>query len=94
MPVGHILELARNTIPGMIYQDQFPLWHLHSLRGFWMLLFPGQKWLVEGLSLILSILGIIAFYFFWRKNRKEPKLLYAGAICLTVWITPHAMIYD
>jgi hypothetical protein len=88
------LELARNTIPGMIYQDQFPLWHLHSLRGFWILLFPGQKWLVEGLSLILSTLGIIAYYFFYRTNRNEPKLLFAGAICLTIWITPHAMIYD
>jgi alpha-1,2-mannosyltransferase len=88
------IELARNTIPGMIYQDQFPLWHLHSLRGFWLLLFPGQKWLVEGLSLILSAVGIVAYILFWRVNRKESELLFAGAICLTVWITPHAMIYD
>jgi hypothetical protein len=88
------LELARNTIPGMIYQDQFPLWHLHSLRGFWLLLFPGQKWLMEGLSLILSTAGIVAYIYFWRVNRKEPDLLFAGAICLTMWITPHAMIYD
>jgi alpha-1,2-mannosyltransferase len=88
------IELARNTIPEMIYQDQFPLWHLHSLRGFWLLLFPGQKWLVEGLSLILSAGGIVAYILFWRVNRKESELLFAGAICLTVWITPHAMIYD
>jgi alpha-1,2-mannosyltransferase len=88
------LELVRNTIPAMIYQEQFPLWHLHSLRGFWILLFPGQKWLVEGLSMILSVAGIIAYIFFWHRNRKEPKLLYAAAICLTIWITPHAMIYD
>ena len=26
--------------------------------------------------------------------RNEPALLFAGAICLTLWITPHAMIYD
>jgi alpha-1,2-mannosyltransferase len=88
------LELARNIIPGMIYQEQFPLWHLHSLRGFWILFFPGQKWLVEGLSMILSVAGIVAYIFFWRVHRKESELLFAGAICLTVWITPHAMIYD
>ena len=88
------LELVRSTIPDMVYQDQFPLWHLHSQRGFWILLFPGQKLLVEGLSLLLSVAGIVAYIFFWRGNRKEPDLLFAGAICLTIWITPHAMIYD
>jgi len=67
---------------------------MHSLRGFWILLFPGQKWLVEGLSLILSMVGIAAYFFYWRANRKEADMLFAGAICLTIWITPHAMIYD
>jgi hypothetical protein len=88
------IDLARNFLPGMIYQDQFPLLHLHSLRGFWILLFPGNRWLAEGLSLILSIIGIFAYFFYWRKNRGDTDLLFAGAICLTIWITPHAMIYD
>jgi alpha-1,2-mannosyltransferase len=88
------IDLARNFLPGMIYQEQFPLWHLDSLRGFWILLFPGQKWLAEGLSLLLSALGIIGCISLWRKNRTEKDLLFASAICLTIWITPHAMIYD
>lgn len=88
------IDLVRNFLPGMIYQDQFPLWHLDSLRGFWILLFPGQVWLAEGLSILLSIAGIVAYIFFWRANRKKSGLLFAGAICLTIWITPHAMIYD
>ncbi len=88
------IDLARNFLPGMIYQEQFPLLHMHSLRGFWLLLFPGNRWLVEGLSIVLSILGVVVFYYYWRKNRGESDLLFAGAICLTIWITPHAMIYD
>ena len=88
------LDLARTFLTDMIYRDQFPLWHLHSLRGFWILLFPGQKWLAEGLSIVLSLGGIAAFFFFWRANRKEPNLVFAAVICLTIWITPHAMIYD
>jgi alpha-1,2-mannosyltransferase len=88
------IYLARNFLPGMIYQDQFPLLHLHSLRGFWILLFPGNRLLVEGLSFILTILGLLVFFFYWKKNRTQPDLLFAGAICLTIWITPHAMIYD
>jgi len=88
------INLARNYLPGMIYQDQFPLLHMHSLRGFWTLLFPGNRWLAEGLTLIFSMVGILAFFFFWQNNRKEFGLLFAGAVCLTIWITPHAMIYD
>ena len=88
------IDLARNFLPGLIYQEQFPLWHLHSLRGFWIMIFPGQTGVAEGLSILLSIGGVIAYFFFWRINRKEPNLLFAGVICLTIWITPHAMIYD
>ncbi len=88
------INLARNFLPGMIYQDQFPLLHLHSLRGFWILLFPAKRGLAEGLSIVLSIFGVVAFYYYWRKNRGESDLLFAGAVCLTIWITPHAMIYD
>jgi hypothetical protein len=36
----------------------------------------------------------LAYFFYWRKNRGKPDLLFAGAVCLTIWITPHAMIYD
>lgn len=88
------INLARNYLPGMMYQDQFPLWHLHSLRGFWTMLLPGIHWLSEGLTLLFSIAGIVVFILYWQKNRDNKDLLYAGAICLTIWITPHAMIYD
>ncbi len=88
------IALVRNFLPVMMYQDQFPLWHLHSIRGFLYLLLPQQVSLVEVISLILSLTGIAAFIYFWRKKRAEKKLLFAAAICLTIWITPHAMIYD
>jgi hypothetical protein len=88
------IDLSRNFLPQLIYQEQFPLWHLHSLRGFWILLFPGQELLAEGLSLILSFVGIVGYIYFWRTRRHQLDLLFAGAIILTIWISPHAMIYD
>ncbi len=88
------INIARNYLPGLIYQDQFPIWHLHSLRGFWILLFPGSRLLSEGLSLLLSLVGIWVYILYWGKNRQNKSLLFAGAICLTIWISPHAMIYD
>ena len=88
------IDLVRNFIPGMLYQPEFPLLHLHSFRGFWLLLFPGKVWLVESLSIIFSIVGILAFLYLWYSKRLGKNLLFALAICLTIWITPHAMIYD
>lgn len=88
------VDLVRNFLPGMIYQEQFPLWHMHSLRGFWALLLPGQESIVEILSIILSILAVVVYIPFWRRYRHNKKLIFAGAILLTIWITPHAMIYD
>jgi alpha-1,2-mannosyltransferase len=88
------VSLARNFIPTMIYNEQFPLWHMDSLRGFFALILPGQVKLVEAFSLILSAAGIVAFVYFWRVNRQNRKLVFASAILMTIWITPHAMIYD
>ena len=88
------VQLSRSFLPGMIYQEQFPLIHMHSLRGFFALLSAGNRWLTEGLSMLLSILGVAAFYFFWRDQRQHADVLFAAVICLTLWITPHAMIYD
>jgi hypothetical protein len=88
------LSLSRDLLPDLIYGEQFPLWHLHSLRGFWTLLLPGHELFAEGLSLVLSLAGIVVYVVFWRSHRNEPILLFAGAICLTIWISPHSMIYD
>jgi hypothetical protein len=44
--------------------------------------------------LLISVAGIIAFFLLWGKKRNELDILFAGAICLTIWISPHVMIYD
>ena len=55
---------------------------------------PGIPALSEALALLSTVAGMVVFLLFRRKLRYEPALLFAGAICLTLWITPHAMIYD
>ena len=96
MPEASIAYLAfsKNILPGMIYWAQFPLWHDHTIRSFWLLLIPGQRNIADILTLICSLLALIAFIRFWLQHRREPVLLFASAICFTILITPHAMIYD
>lgn len=88
------LVFARQVLPGMIAQEQFPLWHAHSLRAFWLLLLPGQLTLAEALGLLFSAAGVLAFLPLWRQRRGQGSLTFAAAIGLTAWITPHLMIYD
>jgi alpha-1,2-mannosyltransferase len=88
------VQLAINFLPNMIYRDQFPLYHLHALRGFWILLSPGLDKYAEIFSLLISLIGLGFFIRFVTINCNRPAVCYAAAIALTIFITPHAMIYD
>lgn len=88
------LDFVRTTLPDLPAWQEFPLWHLHTIRGFWRLLLPGHPALGDGLTLLITALGVIGFVRFWRAHRDRRSLLFAGAVCLTLWVTPHAMIYD
>lgn len=88
------LEISRTMLSSLLSREQFPLWHAHTWRAFWYLLFPGQLSIAEIFGLAFSIAGLAFFFMFWRKHRNEDSLLYAVAVCLTLWVSPHAMIYD
>jgi hypothetical protein len=88
------MDLSRKVFPGILRQKGVPLWHAHNTRAFWLLLMPRLPALGGALALLSTVAGIVVYLLFWRKLRNEPALLFAGAICLTLWITPYAMIYD
>lgn len=88
------VQLVTQFLPKMIYQEQFPLYHLHALRGFWVLLFPGREWFAELLSILLTLTALGFFIRFLKNNREHQPLCYASAIAFTILVTPHAMIYD
>jgi membrane-bound ClpP family serine protease len=88
------LVISRTILPRLLTAQGFPLWHAHTLRAFILLIFPGQVTLSYIFWILISILAVIAFIRFWQDNRRNQSIIYAGAICLTVLVTPHAMIYD
>lgn len=88
------LDFVLTVMPNLPAWHDFPLWHLHTVRGFWRLLLPNAHGLADGLTLVLSAVGLAGFVWLWKRRRQEPEVLYAAAICLTLWLTPHAMVYD
>jgi hypothetical protein len=88
------LVLSRLLFPRLLRFEGFPIWHTHTLRAFWLLLFPGAHVSAELFWIGISLLGIFFFIRFWQSYKDHQGLVYAGAICLTILVTPHALIYD
>jgi alpha-1,2-mannosyltransferase len=88
------LDLTRNVLPAWQTQPGYQLYHLHTVRGFWLLLLPHHQGWADAISFSLMAVGLLGFVFFWRRYRQQRTLLFAGMICFTLWINPHAMIYD
>lgn len=88
------LDFVRTVLPDLPAWQSFPLWHLHTIRGFWWLLLPGASGWADALTWGFALLGVGGFVAFWRKQRSREGVLFAGAVCVTLWATPHAMIYD
>ncbi len=86
-------RFAVNLYPDLPSWKEFPLWHLHSPRGFWRLLLPGQPRLADALAFLSALLAIGAVLRFWQRHRADARR-FAAAVALTLYLTPHAMIYD
>jgi len=86
-------RFALNLYPDLPSWKEFPLWHLHSPRGFWRLLLPGHPRLTDALALLSALLATGVVLRFWRRHRADARR-FAAAVALTLYLTPHAMIYD
>jgi hypothetical protein len=45
-------------------------------------------------SLVCGIIAIVYFIAFWRRHRNDLPVMYAAMIFLTLWASPHTMIYE
>jgi alpha-1,2-mannosyltransferase len=87
-------HFVRNELPHMISQDQFPIWHMHTIRGFWMLLLVEHEVFADILYVISIGVITIGFIKFFKQYHQNKILMFAAAICFSILTTPHAMIYD
>jgi hypothetical protein len=91
------LELVRTYLPTMLYQPDFPIGNLHSLRTFFILLLPRLRGLGEALGGLTSLAAVVIWIGGWRRQpvvRGDDRLTFAYAIVLTLLVTPHALIYE
>ncbi len=72
----------------------FDQWKAHTVWVFWHLLLPDFPRTVQVLTWIVTLLGLVEFYRVWRVRGGELPVMFGAAVAITLWATPHAMIYE
>ena len=84
------------TLPANSRFDVFEWWKNHTPRAFVRLLFPGTvhtKW--EGYATIFGALVGVAWFLRIRQTHgRDLRAMFAAAVLLTLWASPHALIYE
>jgi len=91
--------VMRNDIVDLSGVDGFPTFLMHNMRGFFKSLYQP---LADPLWLLFAVAGIAVFVMGWRRRpgRHDATVplnkgfWFAAAVLLTMWTTPHALVYD
>ncbi len=90
--LAYVRSLAR--IGSLIHQRWFRLVQFYSMRGFWLMLLPGHSALADVLYAVCAVTAVLSFRRFLPKHYADKKLMFGGAVCLTLLVTPYAFVYD
>jgi alpha-1,2-mannosyltransferase len=80
-------------LPEIARYDAFEFYNLQNPRGFGALL-TGDKAVGNWLGLIGLVLGVVFFARVWRQHRDDLPVLFAAAVFVTLWASPHTMTYE
>jgi hypothetical protein len=87
-------EGFRQTLGQNVEFANFDWWKMHNPRSFWRLLLPGAGSLPTVLWLISAGLGLWVFVWVWLRRRDDLPVVFGAAVLLTLWASPHTMIYE
>jgi hypothetical protein len=88
------LDFARDVLPVLHDWLEFPLWNVHTSRGFWWLLVPGSRLLADALAVATGVMVIGGLFRRLRSLQANPRLQFAAAIVLSLLVSPHGAVYD
>ena len=74
--------------------DAFWFYLLHTPRAFGTLISFDNKEVGNWTAIVCGSAAIAGFIVFWRRHGNNLPVIYAGMIFLTLWASPHTMIYE
>lgn len=75
------------------YAD-FEQFKMHNPVAFWRLLLPGATAWHWPLAAVCSLLAVAWFVGVWRKHRNDLAVMFGAVAFVTLWGSPHALIYE
>jgi alpha-1,2-mannosyltransferase len=87
------LTFSREILPKLATWSEPSVWHMHTPRNFFEILI-GSGPVADGLALVIAAVALAGFIRFRRIFAGNPAMTFAGAIVLTLLVTPHALVYD
>ena len=83
-----------NSLSEIARYDGFMFYLLHNPRAFGTLIAFDDKSVGNIVGLVCSLAAIAFFIYFWSRRRDNLPVMFGAAIFLTLWASPHTMIYE
>ncbi len=87
-------RLFIKKLPEIAKYDAFDFWNMHNARAFGTLIAFDDKSVGNVVGLLASLAGIACFVQFWGRHRGNMPLMFGASVFLTLWASPHTMIYE
>ncbi len=81
-------------LPEIARYSAFNFWNLHNPRAFGTLIAYDNKKVGDIVGLVFLFIAVLCFIWFWRRQRENVPVMFAAAVFLTLWASPHTMIYE
>ena len=74
--------------------NAFMFWNLHNPKAFFTLIAYDDKAIGSALGAVCSVAAVIFFVLFWKRHCGNVPIMFGAAVSLTLWASPHTMIYE
>ncbi len=82
------------SLTGNVKFDNFEQFKMHNPLAFFRLLAPDAKAWHWPLAAVCALLAIAWFVRVWRVHRCDLPVMFGAVVFVTLWGSPHALIYE
>lgn len=83
-----------DTIRENIAYGGFGLWNVHNPKTFFELLVPERPAVYWGLAVVVSVASVGVAWWVARRTGAPVAVMFPVAVFLSLWASPHALIYE
>ncbi|QEL15761.1 glycosyltransferase family 87 protein [Limnoglobus roseus] len=83
-----------DSLNGNVKFTDFEQFKMHNPVAFWRLLLPEATAWHWPLAAACSLLAVLWFVWVWWKHRNDLAILFGALVFVTLWGSPHALIYE